>query len=201
MTDLAGVDTYDMLGGLSPLGQFDTIWRVLESAEATEGFDPIPLADALTRAVRRLRFIRQHDGRVFFVGNGASAAIADHMAADFLKAGRMAAQTFSAPALMTCLGNDLGYEHVYSEPILRHGRAADVLVAISSSGKSPNILKAVEAANKRFMIVMSFTGFSPNNPLRRSGHLNFWVPSDKYGTVEVAHHAILHSILDRLAAE
>ncbi len=196
---IAGSDTYDMLGGMIPGGAFDRLAHAVSRVEATEGRDPVLIYDAIAKAVRRCRFVRENEGRVFFVGNGASASIASHMAADFLKAGRMAALAFSDPALLTCLANDLGYENVFALPIERHGRAADLLVAISSSGRSPNILRAVEAADRRFMMTITLSGFGADNPLRQRGHLNFWVPSDRYGCVEVAHHAILHAILDEVA--
>lgn len=193
-----GADTYDMLSGTSPPASFFRLADALNRVEATEG-GPILLRDAFRKAVLRLKLVRGNEGRVFFVGNGASASIASHFAADFLKNGRMAAMCFSDPALLTCLANDLGYEHVYDLPIERHGRGADLLVAISSSGRSPNILNAIEAANRRFMMTITLSGFAPDNPLRKAGHLNFWVPSDRYGCVETAHTAILHAILDEVA--
>ena len=81
-----------------------------------------------------------------FVGNGGSAGIASHLAIDFSKNGGMRAMAFNDPSALTCLGNDLGYENVFAKQIEFHGRAGDLLIAISSSGRSPNILNAVKAA-------------------------------------------------------
>src|SRR5947207_762067 len=97
-------------------------------------------------AVALGRHCRTSRARVFFIGNGGSAAIASHMAEDWLKAGNIAAMAFNDAALITCLTNDLGYDTVFSAPLKVHGGPWDVLVAISSSGRSSNILKAVETA-------------------------------------------------------
>jgi D-sedoheptulose 7-phosphate isomerase len=71
-----------------------------------------------------------------------------------------------------------------------------VLIAISSSGKSANILNGVEAARAAGALVVSFSGFRDDNPLRRLGDINIYVRSMQYGFVEVAHQAIIHAILD-----
>lgn len=140
--------------------------------------------------------VKAAEGRVFFIGNGASAAIASHMAADWLKAGGMAAQCFNDGALTTCLANDLGYENVFSTPIAAHAREGDLLVAISSSGESENIIRGVDAADCLGCYVVTLSGKKPDNRLRKLGDVSFYVPSDHYGTVEVCHHAICHAILD-----
>lgn len=140
--------------------------------------------------------VKAAKGRVFFIGNGASAAIASHMAADWLKAGGMAAQCFNDGALTTCLANDLGYENVFSTPIAAHARKDDLLVAISSSGESENILRGVDAADHAGCHIVTLSGMKPDNRLRAHGDVSFYVPSDHYGTVEVCHHAICHAILD-----
>jgi D-sedoheptulose 7-phosphate isomerase len=133
---------------------------------------------------------------LFFIGNGGSAAIASHAACDFQKNGGFA--TFGPPdaALMSCYGNDYGFDHIYSEVIERHGQLGDVLFAISSSGMSEDILRAVDAAKGRHMNVITLSGFGEGNFLRTKGAINFYVPSNQYGTVEIAHLAIIHSILD-----
>lgn len=135
--------------------------------------------------------------RFFFIGNGGSAAIASHMAADWLKNGSVAAMCFNDAALMSCIANDLGYEDAFIRPLALHARSGDVLFAISSSGQSRNITKAVEKAIVMNMRVITLSGFTPDNRLRSLGaDVPFYVPSQRYGTVEVAHHAICHSILD-----
>jgi len=134
--------------------------------------------------------------KLMFIGNGGSAAISSHMATDFIKNGGMKAVAFNDCSLLTCMGNDYGYEHVYEKPIEMFAAAGDVLVAISSSGKSANILKGTDAALKRGCRAVTLSGFDSNNPLSEKGELNFHVPSNAYGPVEVIHHFICHSILD-----
>ncbi len=139
--------------------------------------------------------------RLFFVGNGGSAAIASHMATDWMKNGDFPTFCFNDGPLLTCITNDLGYENSFWLPIDMHGQIGDVLFAISSSGKSPNIISAVNAARGKRMNVVTLSGFKSDNPLRSMGQVNFYVPSDNYGTVEIAHLAILHSILDEVMAD
>jgi D-sedoheptulose 7-phosphate isomerase len=152
--------------------------------------------DALDRATEVSLNVKRAERNVFFIGNGASASIASHMAADWLKNAGIAAQCFNDGALTTCLANDLGYDQVFAKPLSLHGRCGDILFAISSSGQSPSILRGVEQAKARGVGVVTLSGFRPDNPLRAMGNVNFYVPSDNYGVVEVCHHAICHAILD-----
>lgn len=137
-------------------------------------------------------------GRVYFIGNGGSAAIASHMAVDFLNKGNLAAQCFNDLAALTCLANDYGYENVFDQQIKRFAHFGDVLFAISSSGNSANIMRA---AHNSGCVVITLSGFKPENKLRSVGLVNFYVPSHSYGIVETAHLGILHSILEEVAAE
>lgn len=140
----------------------------------------------------------EEGGKVFFIGNGGSAAIASHMAIDFWKNGKMLAMAFNDSSLLTCVSNDFGYQHVFEKPIEMFAGAGDVLFAISSSGQSENILNGVEAARSRGCKIITLSGFKSGNPLRTKGDLNFYVPSAEYGPVEVAHQYICHWILDTL---
>ena len=136
--------------------------------------------------------------KLIFIGNGASAAMASHMAADFLKNGGMRTICFNDGPLLTCMGNDYGYRHVFEKPIEIVTDAGDILVAISSSGKSENILRGVEAAKVKNCAIITLSGFDEANLLSRSGDINFYVPSPKYGPVEIAHQFIGHCILDTI---
>ena len=137
------------------------------------------------------------DGRkLMFVGNGGSAAIASHMAVDFGKNGGMRALAFNDGAFLTCLGNDLGFENVFAKQIEMHAALGDLLIAISSSGRSQNILNAVAVARDRRSNVVTMSGFEPNNPLRQLGDYNLYIPSSSYGFVEIGHLAVCHCILD-----
>ncbi len=134
--------------------------------------------------------------KLMFIGNGGSAAIASHMAVDYSKNGGMRALAFNDSAFLTCLGNDFGYEQVFARQIELHANPGDLLVAISSSGQSANILNAVAAARARHCSVLTLSGFAADNPLRRLGDYNLYLPSLSYGFVEIAHLAVCHCILD-----
>ena len=131
-----------------------------------------------------------------FVGNGGSASIASHMAIDFSKNAGLPAMAFNDGVTLTCLGNDLGYEQVFAKQIEMYGKPEDVLVAISSSGNSLNILNAVTAARRLHLPVLTLTGFKAENKLRRLGDWNLYVPSSEYGFVEIVHLAVIHAVLD-----
>ena len=133
---------------------------------------------------------------VIFIGNGGSASIASHQAIDYLKNGRIRASALNDSAALTCLGNDYGYAKVFSEQLELVSHKGDMLVAISSSGRSMSILNAVEVARRRGLSVATFSGFDAENPLRSLGDVNFYVSSDQYGFVELAHLTLIHSILD-----
>ena len=130
------------------------------------------------------------------IGNGGSAGIAGHMAIDFAKNGGVRSVTFNDASSLTCLGNDLGYDQVFAKQVEMQGLPGDILIAISSSGRSANILRAAEQAAAGKCAVVTLTGFTADNPLRAMGAVNFYAPSQVYGFVETAHQMVLHAILD-----
>jgi D-sedoheptulose 7-phosphate isomerase len=134
--------------------------------------------------------------KMILIGNGGSAAIASHQAIEFLKNGGIRALALNDGASLTALANDFGYANVFAEQIKMIGQSGDLLIAISSSGQSTNILKGVEVARKTGISVVTFSGFKPDNLLRGKGDVNFYVASDQYGFVEIAHHALIQAILD-----
>lgn len=135
--------------------------------------------------------------KVVFAGNGGSMGISSHQSTDYWKNGGVRALTFSDPALLTCLANDLGYENAFAACVKMFADEGDVLYAISSSGSSKNILNAVAAAREKKCTVVTFSGFRTDNPLRPLGDLNFYVPAFSYGYVEILHEWISHCILDQ----
>jgi D-sedoheptulose 7-phosphate isomerase len=138
----------------------------------------------------------ERGGKLMFIGNGGSAAIASHMAIDFTKNGQMPAVCFNDGAALTCMGNDFGYEEVFARQLHFHARPGDVLFAISSSGASPNILRAAAVARSRGCSVITMSGFKADNPLRSLGDVNFYIELSEYGMVEVAHTAMIHAVVD-----
>ena len=156
----------------------------------------VPLDRAIEWAVDTARGVTEKGGKIIFAGNGGSAAIASHMATDWSKNGGMRAWAMNDGSMLTCLANDYGYEHVFAKQIEFHGRQGDLLVAISSSGRSPNILAAVRVARRLGCTVLTLSGFQPDNPLRSTGDMNLYLDSQAYGYVEVGHLALCHAVVD-----
>lgn len=154
------------------------------------------LDDAFIQIIGVAKDAHARGNKLMFIGNGGSAGIASHMAIDYSKTGNLRALAFNDGAALTCLGNDLGYDQVFARQIELHARPGDYLIAISSSGASPNILRGVEAARECGCTVLTLSGFSADNPLRRLGDINLYVPHGSYGLVEIAHLALCHAILD-----
>ena len=154
-------------------------------------------ADGFRRWVDITHDVHARGQNVYVIGNGASAAMASHMAADACKNGGLRAQAFNDPSLLTATGNDLAFEQVFALPIVRFGRAGDLLMSISSSGRSPNILRALEKAKAMEMRIVTLSGKDPGNPSRGFGDLNFYVPCNRYGWVESTHQVVLHYWLDQ----
>lgn len=141
---------------------------------------------------------RKSRAKVFFIGNGGSAAIAEHMSADYLKNARMRIVNMYNAATLTCLSNDYGYEDIFSRQIDFVAEPGDVLVAISSSGNSRNIIKAIETAKGIGCKVITLTGFAPDNLARKLGDVSVYVPSVEYGIVESIHNMVLQFVVDEV---
>jgi D-sedoheptulose 7-phosphate isomerase len=176
---------------------FHTLSGLMRNAETTdrEG-QPIPLEQGFTSVRDAAHAAHDQGNKLIYIGNGGSAAIASHLAIDFSKNGGLRSLAFNDSSALTCLGNDLGYENVFAQQLDFHARPGDLLIAISSSGRSANILAGVTVARARNCGVVTFSGFSDDNDLRRTGDINFYVRSSEYGFVEVVHLSLCHAILD-----
>jgi D-sedoheptulose 7-phosphate isomerase len=170
--------------------------HLVQAAVTSAAGTPIEMAEAVNQVIALARRTHGDGNKLIFVGNGGSSAIASHMATDYSKNGDVRAMALNDTAMLTCLGNDLGYERVFAKQVELYARADDLVIAISSSGRSANILNAVAAARAAKCAVVTFSGFTPDNPLRRLGDLNFYVDADRYGFVEIGHLTICHAILD-----
>jgi D-sedoheptulose 7-phosphate isomerase len=176
---------------------FEEMGRICASVRVSdnEGRPMSPKAGFEWMAEQALK--AQADGnKMILIGNGGSAAIASHQAIEYLKNGGIRALALNDGASLTALANDFGYANVFAEQLKMIGQRGDLLIAISSSGQSTNILKGVEVARKHGITVVTFSGFKPDNLLRGKGNVNFYVASDQYGFVEIAHHALIQAILD-----
>jgi D-sedoheptulose 7-phosphate isomerase len=157
---------------------------------------PLPMTEGFY-ALRRMTQGLKTDWRaLYLIGNGASASMASHVAADMGKNAGVRTEVFTDLALITALANDICYEEVFAEPLRNRMRPGDMLAAISSSGNSRNILRAAEETERLGGTVITFSAMNPDNPLRHSGRLNFYIPARTYGTAEICHTAMLHYWID-----
>lgn len=157
-------------------------------------FSSAELQKQMEESVALLKTVK----RIFFIGNGGSNSICSHMMEDYGKIGGFRTFAFSDAALITCYANDYGYENAMAEWLKLHLDAGDLLIAISSSGESKNIVNAATVAQSKQAKIITLTGFAEKNVLSQMGDVNMHLPIKNYGIVECFHQTILHIILDSL---
>ena len=141
--------------------------------------------------------VTNNKNKILIFGNGGSAAIASHFSVDLTKNAKLRCLNFNESGLITCLSNDYGFEHWAEKAVDFYGDEGDLLIVISSSGKSKNMINAVKAArNANFQSVITLSGFSENNPLKELGDINLWVNNYSYNFVENIHQIWLLAIVD-----
>jgi D-sedoheptulose 7-phosphate isomerase len=178
-------------------GYAKALATVLQDAQASDRTGRRLSLDEVVRWTAATARAAHDAGRkLMFVGNGGSATTASHMATDYNKNGNLRTLSLNDSSMLTCLANDYSFADVFAKQVEFHGGEGDLLVAISSSGKSPNILNAVSTARARGCTILTMSGFDPDNPLRREGDMNVYLPSEFYGIVEIGHLALCHAILD-----
>ena len=155
--------------------------KVSKSQDSSFGIENLPI---------------KQQGVFFFCGNGASATMAEHMSHDCFQNADFLTQTCSETAHITAISNDISYEDVFSYKIHKTLKEKDMLITISSSGNSPNIIKAIKTAKQLGAYVVTLSGKKEDNESRKLGDINFYVPLKTYGMVESAHAVLLHCWLD-----
>lgn len=151
--------------------------------------------DKLTEVCSELN---RNKGRIFFVGNGASAAFSNHMALDWTKNGGIRAYSMSDSSLITALSNDYSYESAFTKYLsIEKYSNKDLVVTISSSGNSPNIISVLEYCKKNKITSVGFSGLKSDNKSRYIADFSLYVPAKTYGMVECIHQVFLHLWLDK----
>jgi D-sedoheptulose 7-phosphate isomerase len=177
----------------------ESLKHALDQTEATlDAGKAVALDDGLTQAVEMILAVGS-TRKIMVLGNGGSAAIAAHFQTDLCHTLGLRAIEFTAPSLLTALANDNGYETAFPSLAARWTDSGDLLIAISSSGRSRNILEAVGEVRARQGKIITLSGFAADNPLRAMGDLNFHVPAATFGLVETAHAALAHYLADQAA--
>jgi D-sedoheptulose 7-phosphate isomerase len=126
-------------------------------------------------------------GKIIFAGNGASASISSHCALDYTKQGKIRSMCFASAPFVTAFVNDYGYDEWLARAIECYADEDDVVVLISSSGTSSNVVNAAKKCNDMDVCCVTLTGFNPDNPLKLMGDLNLWVDSKAYNLIECTH--------------
>lgn len=150
-------------------------------------------------ATRLLQNAKKIHSKVIIIGNGGSAAIASHVSVDLTKVCGMRSINFNEADLITCFANDYGYENWVVEALKSYVDEEDLVILISSSGTSQNIVNAARFCRTKGINLITLTGFEKNNPLSRLGDLNIWVDSKYYNFVEMIHHILLVALVDKIA--
>ena len=125
--------------------------------------------------------------------------MASHVSVDLTKMCKIRAVNFNEADLLTCFSNDYGYENWVHKAIHFHADKGDLLICISSSGQSKNIINGAMYAKKVGCKVVTLTGFNKMNKVKKIGHINLWLNSKNYNLIEMTHHTWLLSIVDYLA--
>ncbi len=165
---------------------FDTIGHSLKSIDLAQ----------MEQATKMVLNTHQENKKIIILGNGGSSAMASHVSVDFTKTAGMRAVNFNEADLLTCLANDYGYEHWVAKALEFYADLGDLSIIISSSGKSQNMLNGARKAKDMGLSLITLSGFSADNPLKKIGDLNLWVDSKAYNIVEMTHHVWLLAIID-----
>ena len=181
---------YGMKNNTFFLEYYDLILKGLKSV------DDGKLIELSTEILR----VKELKKKVIIAGNGGSAAIASHVSVDLTKAAKIRSINFNEADLITCYANDYGYERWLVEALKSYADIGDLVILISSSGASNNIIEAARFSKLMGLKVATLSGFSGDNQLRLIGDLNFWVDSSNYNTVEMVHHIWLLAVVDYVIA-
>ena len=153
----------------------------------------------IDESINLINDCQSRGGKVYVVGNGGSSSIASHVSVDFAKAANISSDTFNNTNLITCFANDYGHDNWVVEAIKAYMQDNDMIILISSSGTSLNIVNAAKYCKEKSIPLITLSGFSSDNPLFKLGNTNIHVQSESYNFIEMSHHIILVSIVDIFA--
>ena len=175
---------------------FDRLNYVLKHITATYRDESMPVDAAVDVLVATMSEARKNNSTVYFAGNGASAMMAGHSMIDFTKNVGIKSCAFNDPAMLTAVGNDIGFDQIFSFPFSCYANSGDLVVTISSSGNSPDVVRLLTYAKEHGYFTVGLSGMSPDNASCKLADLSLHFPDDTYGIVETAHQAFLHYWLD-----
>ena len=152
--------------------------------------------DKIFNFIKLCKQIKKNKKKILILGNGGSAAIASHFSVDMTKVGGIRCINFNESDLLTCFSNDYGYENWVVNALKFYADRGDMVILISSSGKSKNIVNAAKYTKNNGLKLITFTGFSKNNSINKLGHINFHVHSKNYNHIENIHQFLLLTTVD-----
>ena len=152
--------------------------------------------EKLAEVADLLKNVHSVGKKTLIFGNGGSAAMSSHFSVDLTKNAGLRCVNCNEADLITCFSNDYGFERWVEKAVDFYGDEGDLLIVISSSGSSKNMVNAAQIAKELGMSVITFTGFKSDNPLKQEGELNFWVDSKAYNIVENTHQIWMLLICD-----
>ena len=158
----------------------------------------LSLEEGSNHAIEMINEIAFSSKKVMLGGNGGSSAIVSHVQNDLSEPAGVRSMIFTEEAVLTARANDYGYGSVFERPIELWAEPEDLVVTVSSSGQSENIIRALRIARKKKCKLITFSGFKPDNPSRYLGDINFYVDSNVYGYVEIAHMSLVHYLTGRV---
>ena len=150
----------------------------------------------IEQSVKLIQRSIYNKSKIYIVGNGGSASIASHVSVDFAKVARVPSFTFNNSNLITCFANDYGYENWVVEAIKAYTNFNDLIILISSSGTSKNIVNAAQYCKDNNIDLITLSGFTKDNHLSTLGNVNFHIESTEYNYIEMSHHIILLALVD-----
>lgn len=136
------------------------------------------------------------NGNIFVFGNGANENIATHFSLDLINRYKLNVKTYNEPSYITALSNDYGFEKWIENTINNYASENDLIILLSSSGESKNIINAALSAQKKNCFIITLSGFSKNNKLYGCGNLNHCTESNSYNVIELNHHYVLLSVVE-----
>ncbi len=183
--------------GAAALRWLRVLGAILDQATCLRNRRPAPLETGLDALLLLWSELASHGGSIYWIGNGGTAALVSHMSQDVLNQCGIRSMTLNDPSLITCMANDFGYENVFRRPLEVMATKGDLLIAVSSSGESENIVSAAKAALDAGLRLVTLSAFSSENRLRAlSAELSFHVPVNTCSHAELAHEALLHAVVD-----
>lgn len=182
---------------LSPRVWLEEFNQCFAKTEIKVGGHKVDFDQGMQSFLSLLKSIKSKDKSVWWIGNGGSLALCSHLSQDCMNKLGLKSIAFNDPSLLTCMANDFGYENVYSRPLDANASEGDLLVAISSSGNSENILNAIRTAKEKKLKIVSLSSFKPSNKIwNTETDINIYLPSERYGHAEVGHEALIHSVIE-----